>query len=53
MDYALEKYKHMWAPLIEPDDCEYTQADIAPKESMTSKGVPIRRKDFNFINPRG
>jgi hypothetical protein len=53
MDYALEKYRHMWAPLIEPDDFQYTQADIAPKDTTTPKGVHIRRKDFTTKNSRG
>ena len=53
MDYALEKYRHKWAPLIEPDDCQYSQAEIGPKETVTVHGVTVRRRDFVVKNARG
>lgn len=50
MDSVLEKYRDMWAPMIQPDDYEYTESDIAPRTMVTKEGIRVERNDFEIMN---
>lgn len=52
MDSILESYRSEWAPLVEPDDWEYSKNEILPDEMQVKNGHTMKRIDFTVMNPK-